>query len=230
MVRILTRNHGKVTSRLISGKKLSSKLAGNCEPFMVTQAFFAASKTIDILAGSVPIQEFSSLRNDPYRYACAGFFTELVDRLTEDGDVDASLYEFVVVHVEMIHTYPAHVLLLFSAVLQLCEWLGYHTELYKCHNCQKDIQAEEGNQWNLHVWSVQCPRCVSEHATIPMSQELIKVIRFLVSEDIDRVAALKVETVVWQQTVNFVLACVHYLVGGELRSEAVLFGLDWRKR
>ncbi|MCW1930470.1 MAG: DNA repair protein RecO [Candidatus Kerfeldbacteria bacterium] len=229
MVRVLAASKGKITCRLISGKKLTSKLAGNCEPFMIADFFFAQSKTIDILAGSVPTETLSNLRTDPYRYACAGFFSELIDRLTEDNDPEPAVYEYVLSVFRIFHEEPAHVLMLTAAALQLFVLLGYHPELRNCVVCRNPIREEQGNQWNMAIWGVQCPRCVSQDATIRVSISSIKIIRFLLEHDVRASKSMKLSEAEWTESFAVILAMVHYLVGQELLSERVLLGLNWSR-
>lgn len=227
MVRILTRNRGKITCRLISAKKITSKLAGNCEPFMIGEFFFAHSKTIDILAGSVPVETLFLLRNDPYRYACAGFFAECLDMLVQEQDAEEEVYTFVISVFQLIHERPAHILMLMMSIWKLSLLLGYQPELQHCVICKQAIRDEERNQWNMHMWGVQCPRCVSEDSTQAVSVAVVKIVRFCVERDIVHAYTLRVQEGEWNDFVALCLACVRYLTGRELGSERVLLGMNW---
>src|SRR3990167_4941169 len=91
MVRVLTRKYGKLTTRAISARKVTSKLAGHLEPFIYADFFFAKSKTIDIVAGSNTIAAHTSLPHS----ATAAYFADIVDYFIRDNQEDVPLFVFV---------------------------------------------------------------------------------------------------------------------------------------
>lgn len=224
MVRLLTRDYGKITCRAISARKTTSKLAGHLEPFIYTQAFFARSKTIDIIAGSNTVDSFARLRQSMPHYAIAGYFAEIVDRSVQERDPDPAVFEYVRTFLEWQHTHDANTLVFVAAVLQLFTLFGYRMELYKCHQCQKPIKPT-GSKFHFQLWNVECVDCHSPEETMPLTAEVIKVLRFILENDFDTSARLHVPEKQWIELHLFLRALLRYHHGTELQSESTFLSL-----
>lgn len=224
MVRLLTRDYGKVTCRAISARKTTSKLAGHLEPFIETQAFFARSKTIDIIAGSNTIFPNARLRQSLSHYAIAGYFVEIVDRSMQDRDSDLAVYEFVRLALVWQNNHDANTLVFVGSVLQLFGLFGYRMGLYNCHNCQKPIQPV-GSMFHFQLWNVECADCRSPEETIALSEEVIKILRFLMNSDFDTIARLHVPEKEWLELHVFLRTLLQYHYGSELIAENTFISL-----
>ena len=224
MVRLLTRDHGKVTCRAISARKTTSKLAGHLEPFICTEAFFARSKTIDIIAGSNTVTSNARLRQSMEHYAIAGYFVEIVDRWVQERDTDTPVFEHVQQFLEWENTHEANTLVFVAAVLQLFGLFGYKMDLYNCHSCQKPVKPT-GSKFHFQLWNVECVDCTSPEHTMPLSAEVIKVLRFLNANDFDTIARLHVPEKQWIELHVFLRALLQYHNGAELKSESTFLSL-----
>jgi len=224
MVRVLTRDHGKITCRAISARKTTSKLAGHLEPFIHTQAFFARSKTIDIIAGSNTVDSFSRLRQSIPHYAIAGYFAEIVDRAVQERDPDAAVFEATRSFLQWQNSHEANTLVFVGAVLQLFTVFGYRMELYRCHNCQKPIQPT-GTRFHFQLWNVECADCISQEETMPLTAEVIKVLRFILQNDFDTMSRLHVPEKEWIELHLFLRALLRYHYGNELKAEGTFLSL-----
>jgi DNA repair protein RecO (recombination protein O) len=224
MVRLLTRDFGKLTCRAISARKLESKLAGHLEPFIYTQAFFARSKTIDIIAGSNTIDSNARLRQSIPHYAIAGYFTEIVDRWLQEYDADPKTVAHVQSFLCWLNTHEANTFACIGAVMQFFTLLGYRMELYRCHSCQKPI-TYNGSKFHFQLWNVECSDCHSTEETTPLSTEAIKALRFFLQNDFDTIARLRVPNQQWVELHRFVRVLLRYHNGAELQSESIMLSL-----
>ncbi len=224
MVRLLTRDFGKITCRAISARKLESKLAGHLEPFIHTQAFFARSKTIDIIAGSNTITANERLRQSLSHYASAGAFVEIVDRWVQERDTDVPMFDHVRAFLHWLNTHNANAIVFVGAVLQMFEMLGYCLGLYRCHRCQQ-LVTPVGITFHLQLWNVECADCRDHEETIPLTEELLKSLRFLMENDFDTIARLRISTQTWEDLYRFLRTLIHYHTGAELRSDVIFSAL-----
>lgn len=224
MVRILTRDNGKITTRAISARKIQSKLAGHLEPFVHANFFIARSKTIDIVAGSSTIHAHARVRQSLSHIALAHYFSDVVDMATQERDVDPALYEHVRRFYDWLDESSAHILGLYAALLQLFSIIGYRLELYECHACKKSIQPT-GNKLHLQLWNMECVDCRSTDETLPIEEHTIKLLRFLLEQPLSEMPKIKMEQNQWTALHYAVRSLVRYHFGREIRSEEAVFQL-----
>lgn len=224
MVRILTKDFGKITTRAISARKHGSKLAGHLEPFIHSDFFIAGSKTIDIVAGSNAITPHLRLRSSLEHAAMAGYFAEVVDRATQEHEVDRELYEHVREFYTWLEEHDAHVFTMYAAVLQLFALLGYRAELYACHQCKQSV-TENGTVFHFELWNVQCEDCKSHDQTLSLSAQVIKVLRFLNEHHFSEATKLHLTHEEWKEAHAAIRSMLRYHFDRELNSEPVLLAL-----
>lgn len=228
MLRILTKDRGKLTVRAISVRKPGAKLAGHLEPFIHSDFFIANSRTIDIVAGSNTIVANETLRRSLLHSAMASFFSEIVDRLTEEYDTDERLYAHVQAYLAWLNSTTANALAFYAAVLQLFAILGYSSELYSCHQCRMPVE-EQGTKFHYKLWNVECADCASEDETIPLQETTIRVLRFLNEQPFVEAAKLKLGCDDWEELDRFIRSLLHYNIEYDLRSEEVYRSLAKRE-
>src|SRR3989339_723691 len=220
MVRILTNDFGKITTRAISARKITSKLAGHLEPFIHSDLFIAHSKTIDIVAGSNTIESHALLRQSLPHNAIANYFAEIIDRFTEERHTDKELFMHVLHFSNWLNVHGANTLVLYAAIIQLFQILRFHVELYRCHSC-KQLIGQEGNKFYYALWNVECMNCSSHEETTPLSANVIKILRFLSKQPFDAVAQLRVYDAEWKECDTLIRSILHYHLDKDLRSEPI---------
>ncbi len=225
MVRLLTLERGKITTRAIGSRKLQSKLAGHLEPFIESDLFIARSRTIDILAGSVIRRPNTQVRHSILHSAMASYMAEIVDRLLDDRQPDPEAYHHVRDFLEWFDTHNANLLVVYSMVLQLFAIVGYRAEFYRCHQCKDTLANGHGNKFHFKLWNVECVNCATEDHTIQLSIESIKILRFLMEQGYDEVVRLHVSSNDWVNIHQFMRQLLQYNIEKELRSEPVLHAL-----
>ncbi len=229
MVRFFTRDYGKLTTRAISARKPRAKLAGHLEPFLYTDLFLAKSKTIDIIAGSNTISSHARLRQSLTHNALACFFSDVVDSFTHEREPDERLFEFVHDFFRWLNeTDEPNALSVYAAILQLFGLLGYHLELSACHQCHKPIsQAVNGeeNRFSYKLWTVECASCRTEDQVHILSDNAVKVLRYMLSEGFSGVGRLHLEKDSWQEVDQFVRSLLRYHAEYPLDSESVFVSL-----
>jgi DNA repair protein RecO (recombination protein O) len=224
LLRILTRDFGKLTARAISARKANAKLSGHLEPFIETDLFFAASKGIDIVAGSNTIESNALLRQSFEHTAVASYFIDIVDGLTRDEDVDVLVYEHVRKALTWFASHPTSLVVLHAALLQLAQFLGYSIELYDCHQCKRRMTSD-GAKIHYKLWSLECAQCSSPDHTTPLGVDAIKALRFMHENDFDSVSRLAVTDASWRDIDVVVRALFRYHLDSRVTSEAVFLQL-----
>lgn len=224
MLRLLTRDHGKLTTRAISARKVTSKLAGHLEPFVLADFHIAKSKTIDIMAGSHTIEGNSRLRHSLHHTAIANYFSEVIDRCIDEYENDVAVYEHVRDFFSWLGEHEPNALVMYSALLQLFGLIGYRIELYTCHNCLKPI-TQEGSKLDLKLWNVECSTCSSPDQTIHLSATTIKALRFAAEHPFSTVQTLSVSPENWNEIDQAVRSLIRYHLARIPTSESVFVAL-----
>lgn len=221
LVRIFTREYGKLTARAISARKISSKLSGHLEPFIHADFHIARSKTIDIIAGSNTIDAHATLRTSLKHAAMAGFFSEIVDRFTHSHHEEPELYEHMHNLFTWLNANQPNVLVLYAGIMQLYATIGFYIEWYHCHSCKQPISPEL-NKFHFGLWNIECGTCSSTEETMPLSVPAIKILRFITEQPFDRVHQLVVSEEEWKEVHQFVDAVLRYHIDQPLISQQVL--------
>lgn len=232
MIRVLSRDFGKITARAISSKKITSKLAGHLEPFVVADFFFAKSKTIDIVAGSNTIMSNERLRTSLTHMAAGQYIAEIIDRLVEDREVDPLLFEYVIGIFEMLSQQQrVNTLSVYAAIVQIFEYLGYRFELSACHVCKREVAEFAGSitegEMKLHydLRAVECGNCRSIEQVREMSVDTLRVMRFVQDQSFDDVLRLRVKDDVWRDIDGLIRSVIAYQLGRVPVSEPVFLEL-----
>lgn len=220
MLRVFTKDEGKITVRAISARKHGAKLSGHLEPFIHTDLHIARSRTIDIVAGSNTIESNKQLRHSLTHMAIAGFFSEIIDKFTQDNDSDPVLFEHVRDFINWQSQNSPNALAMYGAVLRALVILGYEVDLYNCHSCRREIKQED-TKLNYKLWNVECPTCSSEDEVAPLSVNVIKIFRFISNQPYSDIAQLKLEPGDWVKVDGVMRSLLHYHLDTDLRSEEV---------
>lgn len=225
MVRLLTLERGKLTTRAISARKVQSKLAGHLEPFIESDLFIARSKSIDILAGSVVRRANARIRHSVLHAAMASYVAEIVDPVLDDRQSDPAVYHHVRDFLEWFDTHDANLLVVYGMILKLFAMVGYRSEFYRCHQCKESVAAGDGNKFHFKLWNVECVNCATEDHTVQLSIESIKILRFLIERTYGEVARLHLRTQDWAAIHQFMRQLLLYNIERELKSEPVMHAL-----
>lgn len=224
MLRLLTRDHGKLTTRAISARKVTSKLAGHLEPFVLADFHIAKSKTIDIMAGSNTLAANGRLRHSLHHTAIANYFSEVVDRCIDEHEQDIAVYEHVRNFLLWLSENNPNTLVMYSALLQFFGLIGYRIELYTCHSCLKPI-TQEGSKLDLQLWNVECTNCSSPDQTISLAADTIKALRFATEHPYKTVQSLKTSKQAWNEIDQAMRSLIRYHLARIPTSESVFVAL-----
>jgi DNA repair protein RecO (recombination protein O) len=95
ILRILTRDRGKISAVAKGVRKGKSKFSGSLEPMMVNSFLLAEGRSLDIVCQAENIRCYSNINSDYSLICCAGNLLEAAGKLTEEGLRDETTYEFL---------------------------------------------------------------------------------------------------------------------------------------
>lgn len=226
-VRLLTRYYGKWTTRVISARKNTSKLAGHIEPFMVTNVFIVESRTIDILAGSAIVATYAQLRQDLQKSAIANYFCELVDTMTRERQRDVALYDYARQFLQSLNDHDATLAMLHYGIINLFSLLGYDLQFSHCVKCQRplDETRDRGVYFSFALSGCLCVVCASKENEAPLQPVTLHALQAIARCTMNTVHVLQQSSVPSRNVHRFLCALIAYHLNHPLRSDAVLLDM-----
>lgn len=145
---VLTPDHGQLRIRARGTKKSVSKLGGSLEPLTEVDLSLASGRYLDQVIGSVILNRFSNLRNNPAVIVAAQWFLELVERITKPGQVGSGLYDLVIDELQSLNvgdtqTSGALWLELCRKAWRVIDHEGFAPATDVCAKCHKPLAADE---------------------------------------------------------------------------------------
>ena len=135
IVTIFTREAGKLTAMARGAKKPASRLAAVTQPFMHGSFLIRTGRGMGTLEQGEPIDSMRHIREDLEATAYASYIVELIDRLSDDNNRVAGIYNLLHEALHAINEqYDPEAIALFV------EWkmlpvAGIHPILHQCANC-----------------------------------------------------------------------------------------------
>ncbi len=157
ILRIFTREQGKLRAIAKGARKMKSRKAGHLEPFMRSKLMLAKGRDMWIVTQAEVIEPYSALRENLEATARAAYVIELLDRLTYEEGQNWQLYDLATKTlsrlVEEDPFVPTHYF-----EMRILDNTGYRPLLFECASCKKEIKAED-QFFSAGQGGVLCPNC-----------------------------------------------------------------------
>jgi len=180
---LYTPQHGKIRAVAKGIRKPASRKGGHLQLFANSRLLIARGRNLDIITQAELIEPFEGLRTELSHVSYAYHIAELIDRFTEEGIENRSLYDFLLSTLQWLAESKNLPLTARYFELHLLDRVGYRPQLFRCVRCNDDIQPVE-NYLSADEGGVLCPRC-GEHTprARPLSMPALKILRFLQTHD-----------------------------------------------
>lgn len=185
LVRIYTRDFGKIEAVGKSARKAKGKLKGHLEPFLYADFNLVHGKKTDTVANSFVLRPFLSLRGALDKILVASVLAEIADRMTLEGYRDERVFELIrssfVFLDESAEGRPDlwWLLILFFEV-NLLSLSGFAPQSDKCVYCGEKICAGK-NYFSFSLGGILDTACAARIPdAVHVSDAAIKLMRFLV--------------------------------------------------
>ena len=191
---IYTDELGKIEAVAKGVRKIKSKMAGHLELFSIVNLMVAPGKNYYQIAGAERAKNFLNIKSDLVKTVLASFCLEVVDIFTKPEHADLKIYELLHGMLEIFDDGKIKNFLKLYAlskffVLKLMAPLGWTPELYTCVKCKKKI-VPNGNFFDASRGGLLCGQCGK--TALPISTAAIKILRFVLQNDFEKIAALKI--------------------------------------
>lgn len=185
LVTIFSETSGKLTVKAKAVRRPLSKLAGGLELLYLSQFHLVQGNSSYTVAEVVPIKVYPAIHRDFRRTELAFLCAEVVNRLSEEGTTQRSIFRLLLQALDFIESagQPRH-LVAGWFLLNFLALDGITPELNKCLFCHRELQ--EGEVFWSHAQGGLLHR---EHAGIdaaatPIELKLVKLLRLLKGADV----------------------------------------------
>lgn len=192
---IFTREEGKVMARAISVLKIKSKLAGQLEPFKISEIHLARSRTIDKIAGCVSLEGLPNITLDIKKSAAAAVVAETVDLLHQQGDPHDESWNLLVEMLRLLNEKSVNLLTIYAFSWKLLGLTGFQPQWNVCVQC-KESQKSWAYIDPRHGGAV-CSTCHKE--VLPGVEQAIIALQYLDECDLPDAQQYNLDQETWNQ-------------------------------
>lgn len=192
LLRIFSREQGKLKIVAKGARRIRSRKAGHLEPVTRVSLLLARGTGMWIVTQAETINAHLPLRADLLLTGYACYFTELIDRFTVEEEQNYELYQLLTRSLERLESPADPFLVVRYFEIRLLEHLGYRPELFHCVVCREPIQAQ--NQFFSYLQGgVVCPKCVGQAIDAqPISMSVLKYLRHFQRNPYKNVAEINI--------------------------------------
>jgi DNA repair protein RecO (recombination protein O) len=107
ILRVLTREHGKVSAVAKGVRKTSSRFGARVEPLTRARLFLHRGRTLDTVKQVEILTSFQELRDDLDLFVKASSMGELADSITAEYEPNPRLFDLLLLGLQLLREYPA---------------------------------------------------------------------------------------------------------------------------
>jgi len=158
MLRLFSREQGKLHAVAKGVRKLRSRKAGHLEPFTRTSLQLARGREILLVTQAETLDAYLPLREDLTLLGYTSYVIELLDRFTYEEGENRSLYRLLVDTLGRlaVQQNPNQAVRYFE--IRLLDLLGFRPQLTTCARCENEIKPVDQFFSAAHG-GVLCPNC-----------------------------------------------------------------------
>lgn len=189
---IYTDELGKIEAVAKGVRKIKSKMAGHLDLFSIVDLMVAPGRSYYQVAGAEIDKNFLNIKTDLVKTILGSHCLEAVDAFVKPAHSDPRIFSllkelFLVFNDKTKNDLKLYGLAKFF-ILKFLALLGWTPELYSCVKCKKKI-VPSGNLFDAARGGLVCGVCSREG--VPISTAAIKILRFIIQNDLKSSAALK---------------------------------------
>jgi DNA repair protein RecO (recombination protein O) len=155
---VFTPGRGKLRLVAKGVRRPTSKLGPHLEYFTRSMLMVARGRELDVVTGADTVDPYLGIRSDLERVAHASHMAELVNRLTEDHQENARIYDVLARSLHLLADGVDPFALTRYFELAILTAAGFRPELYRCVKCERQLQPT-ANALSVSLGGMLCPDC-----------------------------------------------------------------------
>jgi DNA repair protein RecO (recombination protein O) len=191
LVTLFTPDIGKLRVIAPGARKPLTRKSGHLELFTRGRFVLARGRSFDKITQAETRDYFPRLRDSLESVSAAYLLVELVDRFLEEHDENPLLYDLLLQALSWLEQGDNPELALRFFELRMLGYVGYQPQLFRCASCDQTLEPID-QFFSASEGGVICPACAGGgSALISLSLTVLKVLRFMQSEEWSEVRRLR---------------------------------------
>jgi len=193
-----SRRYGKIKMIAKGARGIKSRFASLIQPPSYNSLLVYKSRkgNLDILSECATRYHFLEIKKDLVRFAYVCYLVELIDRLTEQKELQSSpsVFQLLLRILFLLEKSSKHSLNLLtkSFQLKLLSILGYQPYLEKCVNCGKDSNLTGSFYFSSKLAGLRCDNCQGiDKEKMSFSRETFLLMRRLIFLSLEKIPEQK---------------------------------------
>jgi len=226
IIYILTKEQGLIQVKAISVRKIKGKLKGALELFMYSRIELAKGRSMDVVTGAQSIESFEEFRGNLLDTSAAFYLAEAVIGLVAEHEPNPAVFDLLLQTIEELNIKNTkdrkRDILISHFIIKMLDMTGFKPELFNCLNCQNKITSQ-GNVFSIAKGGVVCDNCLEKvEQGLPVSDQIIKIMRLLLSDGVKISCKIKANQEDIRQTRELLHNFLEYVMEREVKSNRFL--------
>lgn len=162
IVTIFSKNYGKIRAIAKGVRKTKSKFGSSMEIFTCAIFLISKGRNLDIISQTEIVDSFFQTSKELEKYAFAINCTEVINKLTEDREINIELYFLFKELLNYLKDAKDPKLLALSFKWKVLKAIGYQPSLYRCFKCDKKIEDEKEAFFRIADGGITCNKCARQ--------------------------------------------------------------------
>jgi DNA repair protein RecO (recombination protein O) len=224
---LYTRELGKIGVMARGAKRPKSRLSSISQLFTHGQYVFQKTTGLGVLNQGEMVQSFRDLREDIFLTAYGAYIVELLDKLTDQHDINPYLYELLFQTLKYMDEGFDYEILTRIFEVKMLRVAGIGLNVDGCSHCG----ASEGEfSFSVKEGGFLCHRCFHvDERTIKINSGTAKLLRLFYHFDLNRLGSISVKPETKEQLKQLLEAYFDEYSGLYLKSKRFLSQLDKMK-
>lgn len=191
VVVLYTREHGKIPVMARGVKKTKSRLSFVTQVLTHGQYLYFASSGMGTLNQGETIDSHHPLRQNILSMSYAAYIVELLDKLTEEKQVNPHLFHLLKKTLKFLQDGKDADILCRIFELKLLSIAGYRPQLEECINCG---EADQPFHFSVAKGGFLCADCrLSDKQALSLSPAAVRLLRLFLQLDMNRLGEIRVK-------------------------------------
>lgn len=191
IITIFSGKLGKFSALARGAKKPKSRMAALAQPFIQGEFLvYVNKKGLSTIQQGDVIQSNRKIREDIKKTAYASYIAELTNKLLDEKEPNAFIYQQFMLTLEWIHEHDKAIIPMLMYELKLYEKAGFAPVVHACVNCgRKSIHYK----FSIQEGGLLCPACMKlDEKAVPLTETLAKLLYVFLHVGLDRVGQISV--------------------------------------
>ena len=200
-------------------RKTRSKLGARVEPFTVVDLLLATGRSLEVVAEAETVASHDAIRADYDRTSAAAVVTDVLDKVSQEGQTEPQVFEMALVTLDAMETAPVEALrsLVLAFLVKSLAMHGYRPSLDACAACERE--DDDARLFSPSTGGVLCRDCGdTDPAALPMSRDARAALRSLLRARMAEIPGFGIPAALEEELMRLVLPYVAYHVPARLKA------------